>query len=311
VIVDWNLPDDAVRCARALIEDGVRPDRIVVVENEPTDDNWLRISAELSSCVLVRAEANVGFAAANNVGARVLPGKAYLLVNNDAFVHEPGSVSRLLDALHRDGVGIVVPRLLNADLSLQPSVVPFTLPLNALVRASGLSRFVPNRWQPHISTHWDHASSREIEAAIGAVMLVHGQAWDQLGGLREKAFMYAEDLDLCWRAKKQGWNAWFAGDAEFVHLGGTSSDRRWSPRERSERVGRAEAEMIRGHLPPLQAGAALAFMRVGLAVRVAYFSLVRNAPEAASCRGFLRGMRMNAVDEPVPASAVEIVRPRS
>ena len=43
----------------------------------------------------------------------------------------------------------------------------------------------------------------------------------------------------------EGWKTWFAGEAEFVHLGGASSDRRWSTRERSERVGRAEAEMIR------------------------------------------------------------------
>jgi GT2 family glycosyltransferase len=314
VIVDWNLPDHTIRCARALIADGIPAERIVVVENEPTEANWSRILAELSGCVLVRIEVNVGFAVANNAGARVLPGRAYLLVNNDAFVQGTGIVAKLLSALGRQGVRIVVPRLLNSDLSLQPSVAPFTVPLVALGRASGLSRFAPNRWQPHVSTHWDHASSREIEAAIGAVMLVEGQAWEELGGLRETAFMYAEDLDLCWRAHKQGWKIWFAAECEFVHVGGASSDARWSIGERSERIGRAEATMIRGHLPPLQAAATLAFMRLGLAARAVGFGLIRNVEAAATCRGFLRGLRKAPVGELVEPSstvpAIEVVRPR-
>jgi hypothetical protein len=76
-----------------------------------------------------------------------------------------------------------------------------------------------------VGTHWSHSSSREIEAATGAVMLVAGRVWERLGGLREDSFMYAEDLDLCWRAREAGWTTWFVAESEFVHLGGTSSDR--------------------------------------------------------------------------------------
>src|SRR5581483_7135984 len=133
--------------------------------------NWAAISTALTGCVLVRVAENAGFAKANNIGAGALPGTAYLLVNNDA-VPRPGAVEALVAALERPEVGIVVPRLLNADLSLQRSVVPFTTPLPALVRASGLSRFLPDRRQPDLSTHWSHDRSREVQAATGAVMLV-------------------------------------------------------------------------------------------------------------------------------------------
>jgi N-acetylglucosaminyl-diphospho-decaprenol L-rhamnosyltransferase len=312
VVVDWNFPEHTIRCVRALSADGIPPGRIVVVVNGPTDSTWATISSELRSSVLVRVGANVGFAAANNIGARALPGRAYLLVNNDAFVHRPGSVGKLVKELDRPGVGVVVPRLLNTDLSLQPSVVPFTVPLVALARASGLSRLVPNRWQPHVSTHWDHASSREIEAAIGPVMLVDGHLWTQLAGLHEAAFMYAEDLDLCWRARARGWKTWFAGDAEFIHVGGASSGRRWSSRERSELVARAEAAMIRGHLSPPQAALTLAFMRLGLAARVGCFGLMRKTEAAASCRGSLEGLRQAPVarlDAAGHVPSVEVVRP--
>jgi N-acetylglucosaminyl-diphospho-decaprenol L-rhamnosyltransferase len=314
VVVDWNAPDHTVRCVEALVGDGLSPGRIVVVENGATAANWGRISTELSDCVLVRIEENVGFAKAMNTGARVLSGSAYLLVNNDAFVQKPGSLSALVQALGREGVGIAVPRLLNEDLTLQPSVAPFTTPLTALVRASGLSRFLPNRWQPHLSTHWDHGRSREVEAAVGAVIAVEAAVWEKLGGLWETSFMYAEDLDLCWRARRDGWKTWFAADAEFVHLGGTSSDRRWSSRERAQYVARAEANMIRRQLSPARAAATLGLVRLGLAVRVAYFSLVGNSTGAQSCRGSLEGLRSTSDDQPLGSTgtaAVEVVQPRS
>jgi len=307
------MPEYTVRSVRTLLADGVPAERIVVVENGPTAENWSRISAELSACVCVRVHANVGFARANNIGARALPGRAYLLVNNDAFVQRSGSISALVQALERRGVGIAVPRLLNADLSLQPTVAPFTTPLPALVRASGLSRFAPDRWQPRLSTHWSHSMSRQVEAAIGAVMLVDGVAWERLGGLSESSFMYAEDIDLCWRAHEAGWKTWFVSDAEFVHLGGSSSDRRWSTLEREARIGRAEAAMIRAHLSPMSAAATLACMRLGLAARVAYFTLVGNASAAASCRGSLEGLRDRQAEETSAerggAPEIELIRP--
>lgn len=313
VVVDWNLPDHTIRCARSLVADGVPSERIVVVENGPTDASWSRVSNELSGCVLVRTDANLGFGKASNIGARTLPGEAYLLVNNDAFVHKAGSVSALLSALDQARIGIVVPRILNDDLSLQPTVVPFTTPIPALVRASGLSRFLPDRWQPHLSTHWSHTWSCEVQAAVGAVMLVDGQVWERLAGLREDSFMYAEDIDLCWRAQGEGFATWFCGESEFVHIGGASSDRRWSIRERWERTARAEGAIIREHLSPGKAAAALAFTRLGVAARVVYFNLAGNADAAARCSGYLAGMRSarlgDVEDERISSPGVEVVRP--
>jgi N-acetylglucosaminyl-diphospho-decaprenol L-rhamnosyltransferase len=297
VVLDWNLPDYTSRCVSALVEDGVPSDRIVIVENGPTAETWTRIRAEHTACVLVRIDQNAGFARANNIGARALPGDAYLFVNNDAFVHAAGSVGRLLGAVEQ-GNGIAVPRLLNEDLSLQPSVAPFTTPSVALVRASGLSRFVPNEWQPRLSTHWDHASSRRIESAIGPVLMVDSAAWEALGGFRETSFMYAEDLDLCWRADEQGLRSWFVAEAEFVHLGGTSSSTRWTSRERAARIGRAEAAMIREHLSPVRASLTLAVMRAGLAARIASFRAIGRNEAAESCRGFFHGYGANLDPSP-------------
>jgi N-acetylglucosaminyl-diphospho-decaprenol L-rhamnosyltransferase len=289
VIANWGTPDLTIRSARAVIGDGVPAERVVVVDNGSEDDSYARFQAELAGCELVRLEENIGFAGASNLGARTLTGDAYLFVNNDAFVEKPGSVAALLACLEDEEVGVAAPRVLNPDLTLQPTVVPTSSPLVELVRASGLSRFVPNAAQPSWSTHWDHGEAREIQAVNGAVLLVRGRTWVELGGFDEQAYMYAEDLDLCWRAREKGWKVWFTPDAEFVHLGNVASGRHWSDPTRAEMIGRAEGAMIRRHMSRPSATVTVGLIAAGLAGRWLVYTAARNREAAASLRGGLRG----------------------
>jgi N-acetylglucosaminyl-diphospho-decaprenol L-rhamnosyltransferase len=289
VVLNWRTPEHTVRAVRALLADGVPRERVVIVDNASDDGSAERIRRELRACRLVALAENTGFARGNNRGARELPGEAYLFVNSDAFVHAPGSVARLLRAVSDGRNALAVPRLLNEDLALQPSVAPTSSPLPELVRASGLSRFVPNRFQPSLGTHWDHRESRAIQAAIGPVIAVRASAWDALDGFDEREFMYAEDIDLFWRARKLGLGVRFVAEAEFVHLGNAAGERRWSDVARAERVARAEATMIREHLPHAQATVTLALMALGVGARALVRGAQRRRGEAAVLRALLRG----------------------
>jgi N-acetylglucosaminyl-diphospho-decaprenol L-rhamnosyltransferase len=289
VVPNWETPDYTIQSVESVLQEGVPTARVVVVDNGSTDDSAERFERELPDCGLLRLEQNVGFARAVNAGVAALPGRAYLIVNNDAFVHRPGSVERMLAVFADERVAIVVPRLLNADQTLQPSVKPLDTPAVALARATGLSRYIPNRWQPRWSTHWDHATSREIRAADGAVMLVRAGAWDEIGGFNAQADMYAEDTGLCWQAAERGWKVWFEAGAEFVHLGNATASRRWSNPERAERWSRSEARLIRERLSPVGATLSILFTVAGLACRVAVFRLLRQEARAAGARGQLRG----------------------
>lgn len=295
VIPNWQTPDYTVRSAKALIADGVPPERVVLVDNGSRDDSAERLRRELPDCRLVVLRENIGYARAANAGAAALEGEAYLVVNNDAFVERPGSVAHMLAALERERIGIVVPRLLNPDGSLQPTVKPFDTPTVALVRASGLSRFVPNGRQPRWSTHWDHGRSQEICAADGAVMLVRGEAWDELGGFNPSSYMYAEDTDICWRATDRGWRVWFEGEAEFVHVGNATASRRWSDPERAERWSRSEAHLVTERLSRPAAVTSILITAFGLALRAVLFRLTgqrdRSASHRAQLRGYLSALR--------------------
>ena len=293
VVVNWNLPEMTIRCVRALVEDGVDSARIVVVENGSTEESTELLRAALPDSPILRLDANIGYARAANKGAKLLPGDRYLFVNNDAFVHRPGSVRRLLASLDRDRVGLAVPRIVNDDLTLQASVVPISSPANAFLRATGLSRLVPNRWQPSWGHHWDHASSRPIRAANGTVVAVRHEVWTELGGWIERELMFAEDLDFCWRAARRGWLVWFEAESEFVHLGNTSGRAAWSDRRRSELVGRAEGALIRNELPRLQAEATLFFLCAGVLARMGFLALKGERAAVSSLSGMLSGYRQS------------------
>ena len=296
VVLNWRTAEHTIRSVRALIADGLQPGQVVVVDNASGDDSVERIRSELPLCPLVALEENAGFARGNNAGANARPAAAYLFVNSDAFVHGPGSVRRLLETVREPGVGLAVPRLLNEDLTLQPSVVPTSSPLPELVRASGLSRFVPNSIQPSLGTHWDHGQSRAVQAATGAVIAVREAAWTALGGFAERRFMYAEDLDLFWRARELGWETRFVAEAEFVHLGNASAGARWTDAERAERVARAQAAMIREHLTRARATLTLALMALGVGGRALVYRARGDRAASETMIGWLRGYTAGARD---------------
>lgn len=289
VVPNWETPDYTIRSVQALLADGLPSDRVIVVDNGSEDDSIERFRAELPDCVLVRLEKNIGYAGAANAGVEALPADAYLIVNNDAFVHRPGTIESMLKVLDNDRVGIVVPRLLNPDLTLQPTVKPLDTPDVALVRASGLSRFVPNRWQPRWGTHWDHSTSRPIRAADGAVMLVRRETWDEVGGLRSRNYMYAEDTRICWEAGADGWKVWFDAGAEFVHLGNATAGLRWTNPERVERWSVSEAHLVKERLSPPSALLSIGFTAAGLVARAIAFTLLRRPERVAAARAQLRG----------------------
>ncbi|HZO95752.1 MAG TPA: glycosyltransferase [Gaiellaceae bacterium] len=303
VVVNWGTAELTIRCVRALVADGVPPGRVVVVDNGSEDDSHARLRRELPECPHLRIEKNVGYARAANAGARLLPGaSAYLFVNNDAFVHRPGSVPALVASLGDASVGIVVARILNEDLTLQRQTVPIRTPAVALALATGFAWLVPNRWQPRWGWRWDHSVSREIPASGAVAMLVRGETWERLGGFAELAWLYGEDLDLCWRARNLGQKVWFTTEAEFVHLEAGSTRKHYDHVKRAELTARAEVEIIRRNLPPLASRVSLALIGCGMVWPAVYHALAGHREAAARSLAYLRG-HLAAMREPRPRAA--------
>jgi len=289
VIVNWETADYTLQAAAALLDDGLKPDQVVIVDNGSKDGSYQRLVEGLPGCCVVGLPENIGFGRAANTGVRQRDSQAYLFVHNDAFVHRPGSVRALVRGLESPAVGIVVSRVLNEDLTVQPTVTALQTPAVAFVRASGLSRLIPNRWQPSWGTYWDHSSSREIQQTAFVAFVVRRETWEYLGGFDERMTLsHAEDLDLCLRTRQGGWKVWFSAESEFVHVG-SASTRRWSSPARREMEGRSEGMMIRRNLGPIGARLSLTFLTAGLFARSIVFRLIGRRDASADLMAAVRG----------------------
>lgn len=216
VIVNYESGEFLRSCLGELPR-AVEPSKtaVLVIDNASSDGS-LRGVGDLAE--IVRNPENVGFARACNQSL-ALTTSPYLLFLNPDCLPEPASVSRLLEAARqRPRAGAVGPRILNPDRTLQLScrIVP---PLRIAVGHAVLGWAWPSNpfTRQYMLLDWDHHSERKVDWISGSAMLVRRDAFEGVGGFDERFFMYVEDLDLCERMRKDGWEVVYFPGAEMVH----------------------------------------------------------------------------------------------
>lgn len=238
-IVSWNTAELLDRCLASLPAalDGLDA-QIVVIDNASTDSS-LKVAKSHSAVTVIGNESNLGYAKAMNQALRLdVQGEADVLVAlNPDTTTSPGSIATLVDRLlAQPEVGLVAPRLINPDGSVQSSVYRFpSLALAAVVN------FVPDRWQRGAlgRKYWLEAITTpdepvDVDWAIGAVHVIRAKAITGSSPYNERWFMYVEDLDLCWSLHRAGWRRRLEGDVAVTHVGNASGQIAWSER-RTER----------------------------------------------------------------------------
>jgi len=218
VVVDYDAGEVLGACVRSLLDEGVR--QVVVVENG--DPRRARPALEGLTVPLVVPGRNLGYGAGANRGVASSGDSEYVLVcNPDLRVH-PGAVDRLVAALdaHRDWA-IVGPRIVDPSGVEYPSVRRFPSMLDAaghallaLVRPD--NRF-SRRYREEVGD-----DARAVDWVSGACFCARRTALEELGGFDEAYFMFAEDIDLCWRAHEAGWGVGVEPHAEVTHVHGVS-----------------------------------------------------------------------------------------
>ena len=223
VIVNYRTPAETAIAAAAVA--GSAPEaEVVVVDNASGDGIAEELARDAPGAQLVRESVNRGYGAACNRGARETDRPYLLFLNSDAVVG-PGAVAALADALDRDaGLAAVGPRLRNPDGSLQKSIRRLPTPWRIFCESTGLAFLSGGRapLEGHTATRQDHARAREVEALMGAALLVRRTAFEQVGGFDEAFFLYAEETDLMARWRERGWRLFYEPAAEVVHAGGRS-----------------------------------------------------------------------------------------
>ena len=222
VIVSYNTRAMLDDCLRRVMDSRDVALEVFVVDNASSDGSADHVEASFPDVHVVRNPDNRGFAAANNAALRRARGRHLLLLNPDTLV-EPGTIATLahfLDA--RPKVGITGPKVMNRDGSLQscgywyPSLREEIL-LSRNVRKLG--RLVLG--QPRDLPPCDRAS--DVDWVDGCCLLIRREVVERIGLLDEQYFLYAEELDWCRSARKDGWIITTCPDARMIHLQGQST----------------------------------------------------------------------------------------
>jgi len=225
LIVNWNSKDYLRRCLHTIRETCAefRP-QIVVVDAASFDGSKGMIDEEFPEVEFIQCQENLGFARSNNIGFKRVRGEYLLLLNPDTELKKH-AVENLLDVFRKHpDIGIAGPRILNTDGSLQTSCVQaLPTPINQAVDSEFLRRLFPKSnlwgvWEAFRATE-----PCEVEAISGACMLLKSQTFRELGGFCPDYFMYAEDMDLCYRVKRMGLKIYHVPSAVIIHHGGGSS----------------------------------------------------------------------------------------
>ena len=239
VIVSYNSRDELLRCLAALRDHVSIPHEVVVVDNRSGDGSAEAVRTQHPSVRLLQNEENLGFARANNRGLAETSAPYVLVLNSDAQV-QPGTVEGLLALLEeREEVGVVGPRTLNTDGSVQVSFGPMLTPMREFWQRR-LVKGVRERRRRHLERA-ERLSRVEHEPVwvSASCFLARREALYAVGGFDEEFFLYEEDVDLCVRLRAAGWSVLFTPQVEVVHRLGASME---SARDR------ARLEYHRSHL---------------------------------------------------------------
>lgn len=216
IIVNWNTRQLLLDCLASLpaATRGIEAE-IWVVDNGSHDGSVAAVARHFPDVFIIANPDNRGFATANNQAIRASSGRCVMLLNSDTITR-PGSIQRLVHFLDtHPQVGVVGPRLLNADGTLQPSWALFP---NLLTELTGKKI----RWRRRYPTV-DGSPAYETDWLDGAAMVLRREVLKQVGLLDESYFMYTEEVDWCYRIKRAGWPICYLPTADIVHFGGQSS----------------------------------------------------------------------------------------
>ena len=224
-VVTWNTADLTADALRRLLDEDHGVDlRVLVRDNGSTDGTPERLAERVPEADVDAGGENLGFAAGVNTLLARSTAPWFLALNSDAWPRA-GAIGRLVDAAAgRPRAAAVAPRLERPDGTLEHSTHPFPSLGVAAVTAAGGDRWLPRPLADRLLLEpaWDHRRARRVDWAVGAALLLRREAVEDVGGLDERFFMYAEDLEWCHRAARGGWEVWFEPAAVVVHVGNAS-----------------------------------------------------------------------------------------
>lgn len=229
-IVNWNTCDLLYNCLDSIKK--ITQDlnyEIIVVDNNSADGSVQMVSANFLEYRLITSKKNLGFAKGSNLAAKEALGKYILYLNPDTELVTNALFGMYAFLEEHVEYGAVGCKLLNSDSSIQYTCAStFPSPKNELSSLLFLDRLFPKSkfFSARELNHWNHEDSRRVDCLSGACIMLPKVLVEHLGGFDENFFMYGEDLDLCYRLRKEGQQLYYLATETIFHYEGAGSKKK-------------------------------------------------------------------------------------
>jgi N-acetylglucosaminyl-diphospho-decaprenol L-rhamnosyltransferase len=237
VVINHNTMSELRTCLLSVAAE--KPAQVIVVDTGSNDGSVAMVSREFPSVELI-VTSNRGYGAGANAALERVRMPHMLLLNSDTSVH-PGSLAVLDAYLERNPrVAVAGPSLVDSRGRPQETAYAFPTPGRIFIRETGLHHLLRPRPAD--------AGSARAEWVLGAALALRTKAVHEIGGFDESYFMYNEELDLCLRVRRAGWEVHYVPTATVTHLGGSSTKK-----ERAAMAAqyvRSTLRLYGNHMPP-------------------------------------------------------------
>ncbi len=225
IIVSWNVRERLRTCLASLFRETKDLNwEIFVIDNDSKDGSAEMVLNDFPDVQLIVNKKNLGFAAASNQGIKKARGEFILLLNPDTELKENSFAKTVEYMRSHPEVGILGPRILNFDGSLQPSVRRFPTLISQIL----IILKIPHLWPSlapikyYLAADFDYEKEANVDQVMGACLLFSRNLLNKIGLLDDKFFIWFEEVDFCQRARNAGFKVRYAPVTSITHWGGES-----------------------------------------------------------------------------------------
>ena len=229
LVVTYKSMEEIDDCLRTIPQELLgRSVEVIVVDNDSSDGIAAYVRDQFPDVTLIESPENLGFGRASNLAYEESSGEYVLFLNPDTVSNEEAYLGCLERLAEDENIGIISPKLVMAngemDLACRRSIPTIW---DGFCRATGLASAFPRvrLFSGYNLTHLADDESYDVGSVNGAFMMAPRGALLRFGVFDEQLFMYAEDLDLCYRCRQAGFRVVYNGRLSLVHLKGMSSNK--------------------------------------------------------------------------------------
>ncbi len=274
IIVSYNTCKYTLECLESLYRETKDISfEVILIDNASNDNTVEEVARKFPQVHLIPSKKNSGFAGGNNIAAEYAKGEYLLLLNPDTIVLNKAIEKLLAFARSNPGAGIYGGRTVFPDGTLNRSCYSKKTLWSQVCSVFGLTKifsFSPV-FNPLPYGSWGYDTIRHVDIISGCFLMTKKDIWEKLGGFNPLFFMYAEEVDLCLRAKKIGCNPLFCPEAEIIHYRGASEATR---ADKIIKIHRGEVTLLNEHWPFMQKSIGIFLFRYRVWLKSTFYKIL-------------------------------------